>query len=110
MTIATFAQTGDKYQISITGHADYSHGGPDIVCSACSMLACTLLQTILSEEAEGTVEDVSMSEVAGDVRLQFTACNRERIRAVTETIIQGFALLQNEYPQHVKLTARTGER
>lgn len=110
MTIATFAQTGDKYQISITGHADYSHSGPDIVCSACSMLACTLLQAILSEESKGTVEDVSMSEVAGDVRLQFTACNCERIRAVTETIIQGFALLQNEYPQHVKLTARTGER
>lgn len=112
VTTAIFTQHGKEYNISITGHAGYSSLEPDIVCSACSVLACTLMQCVLCEEAAGNLETLSTSEDNGYVGISFTACDHSTVRmqSIVETIATGFAMLAHEYPDNVNLSVKTGER
>lgn len=112
MTTAIFTQRGKEYSISITGHAGYSTLEPDIVCSACSVLACTLMQCVLCEEAAGNLRTLSTLEDNGNVNIRFVACDLANVRmqSIVETIATGFAMLAHEYPDNVKLSVKTGER
>lgn len=110
MTAAVFHQNGCECAVDIVGHAGY--GNPDIVCSACSVLACTLMQCILSEEANGGVSVLSTTYSNGDVRLCFTASPHAKVRvaAIVDTIKTGFMMLAAEYPSNVKMSEITGEK
>lgn len=101
MTIATFKRTGDTWSIDICGHAGYNRGGPDIVCSACSVLTCTLMQCIRELEEKGAVRGLVEAEHSGDVKLSFEATRTEP-HTVVHTIMAGFFLLKQTYPEHVK--------
>lgn len=112
MTTAVITQRGNEYSITINGHAGYSDGGPDIVCAACSVLTCTLMQCAFSEEAAGNLKELSTAEYSGDVLLRLTASDHaaERISAIVDTIASGFAMLAHTYPENVRLSVRTGEK
>lgn len=111
MTTASFFQQGNCFEVSIRGHAGYNPGGPDVVCAACSALACTLLQCLLEEEDRGSLRDFRQESSGGDVYARFTAqpAARERVETVVSVIISGMALLEQEYPEHVRLCISSGE-
>lgn len=113
MTTATFDINENRFEITVDGHADYNPGGPDIVCSACSTLCCTLAQSILEMDAEGQIYSeagFALENVPGHFHLLFTAYAwaADKARTLVEHTISGFFLLENSYPSHVCL--RTGEK
>ncbi len=101
MTVATFKLVGDVWHIDISGHAGYNKDGPDIVCSACSVLTCTLVQCLRDLEHKGAVKDIVLVDHRGDVKLSFGVVKPEA-HAVVHTIMEGFALLDNAYPHYVR--------
>lgn len=58
MIQARFSTDGESGSISLTmkGHANAGAGGHDIVCAAASMLAQTLAQLLLYEQAQGKLQ------------------------------------------------------
>ena len=105
MTTAEFRQVGERFDAKVTGHAGYNRNGPDIVCSACSMLSCTLLQCMMEEEAAGGLSEFHQSARDASVYLLAAAqpSAQARVEATFHTIISGFALLARDYPEHVRL-------
>lgn len=101
MTLAIFKRNIDSWEIDITGHAGYSTDGPDIVCSACSVLTCTLMQTLKAMEDKGAVVNVTDVMHSGDIKVTFDAERPEPHTAV-HTIMEGFRLLADKYPRNVR--------
>lgn len=92
---------GRELDFSMTGHADFSRGGADIVCAAASMLAYTLmrrLRALLPEKAflEERIE-------SGQLRLLVELGNAPQAVEALETIMEGFFLLSEEYPGCVRV-------
>ena len=107
MTTAKFSESDNKFSAHIEGHAGYSHCGPDIVCSACSILAYTMLQSILSTGGE-CIKELSYGDDPdnGTFMLDIVAPSEgeaEKIRTIYKVIASGFALLADQYPQNVNL-------
>lgn len=102
MTKITYLKTNNCYDITVSGHAGYNTG-LDIVCSAVSVLTFTLLNAIGREHVEGL--SIRSEENAAEVRLRFTAPEEEadRISAIAETVILGYELLADQYPDNVEL-------
>lgn len=105
MTTASFKHKGNMFEVLITGHAGYNTSGPDIVCAACSALACTLLQCILALEDEGAARELHTDEKDGTLYVNITAQDwaRERTEATIGVISSGFALLGDKYPENVRV-------
>ncbi len=93
MTTAAFNRRKDTDLILICGHAQYAQ--PDIVCSAASMLACTLAAAL---EHKGMF---SFEKNDGSVKIQ-TARSAASDAAV-DTVREGFRLLSQKYPENVRL-------
>ena len=122
MTTAIFSQNGTSFEASISGHAGYNLGGPDIVCSACSVLTYTLLQCILAEEAHGAFQELHTTPDGGKfcmgggddgyfyIGVRCASLAQSRIEGIFDVITSGFALLSKQYPDFVKLSVRTGEK
>lgn len=114
MTTATFEQAKNKYNITIEGHAGFNSNGADIVCSACSILAYTLMECILSLKDKGNTYDIKseIDEKAGYFSAMITTKHDEcnELNTTVHTIATGYALLQNSYPDHVKLNLKSGEK
>jgi uncharacterized protein YsxB (DUF464 family) len=89
--------------IFISGHSGFGNGGPDIVCSACSMLACLLEQMVRDEEAFGHMVEMHISREAGELNVRFIprVSYQASLIAIERTIETGFKMLENSYPQHV---------
>lgn len=115
MTTAHFEQTDSTFEVTISGHAGYETGKPDIVCAACSMLAYTLLESILAIEDMGGLAQFNskMEQEAGYYHITLTAYTSmvHTVEIIMSTISTGFALLQHTYPANVKLKiVRSGEK
>ena len=114
MTTAVFKQTGNIYEADIKGHSDFNKNGPDIVCSACSALTYTLLQTAISLKADGAITELcsDIKEEQGEFYLKVcsTEDKKERVDASFEVIANGFAILQKDYPQNVCFSLISGEK
>lgn len=105
MTIVKFSGNS-KAKISITGHAEYSKKGePDIVCSAVSMLSTTLVQCLTEMEEKGYIENLHKKMKDGEVKVNFTIKSEGYygVNILLYTIFTGFLLLQNQYPDNVKV-------
>lgn len=95
-------------KLSVTGHSGYGEYGKDIVCSAVSILTYTVAQLVLEMGACGRLSEPpivkltdgdSVIEAKCKTGIQYT-CEAMRIMHFAKA---GYALLQNEYPEHVKL-------
>jgi uncharacterized protein YsxB (DUF464 family) len=91
-----------KYGYTVSGHADYAEHGKDIVCSAVSALALT------GVEALSDLLQCSSVVSSGRVYLEyiphgFSDDVNFEARIILDTIKTGFALIANQYPQHVNL-------
>lgn len=91
--------------ISVKGHANFGEHGSDIVCSAVSILICTLAQRLRVMKAEGKVK-IKKEVLEGDEkRIDFNLfpAGIRDYRCLDDTILTGLVLLQNQYPENVKL-------
>lgn len=92
-----------KYELEIKGHANQNKKGKDIVCSAISTLFYTLVSTLVNAR-EMMEEDVEygIKDGEGIVRCKPKAEFEGNVSLIYLTILNGYDLLAEEYPQFVK--------
>ena len=105
MTNISVIRKNNKVIVEITGHANYSESGKDIVCAGVSILSYTLLNAI-SEEEELLNCDILVKETnekKGYFYLEFNYYSHasERIEVILNTIELGYLSLQQCYPGYV---------
>lgn len=93
---------GKKIEVTVSGHAGAANKkGVDLCCAAASMLSFTLMQTI----ADMSLHDKKICYADGYAHIEFknTVSCRNALTAV-KTILTGFRLLRDEYPNNVAIT------
>lgn len=93
-----------RRQIRMKGHADFAEPGQDIICASASMLFYTLCQSLLSSE-EHLIGEPKMQMTKG--RACVECMPKEEYEANIDmiywTVLNGFHLLAQQYPEHVNL-------
>ncbi len=103
MTKALFNYKNNKFvSFEISGHANYSDYGTDIVCSGITTATFTtlgLLKKILNEE------DYNYSEKEADIKfiLTSTNCDENLVKQVIENFIEVLKNIEKQYPKHLKI-------
>lgn len=95
MTTVTYYETNDEISIEIKGHCGYGVEGSDIVCSAISMLAQTLLAYLNIDN-----EDMKYCMKSGYV---WAYAKGDNVVQTFHVIMCGYHLLAENYPDHVKV-------
>ena len=98
MTNVVCENNRGAYQINIEGHANYNDG-PDIVCSSVSTLSFTLMCAIENKDADAKNYNYDNGDV--HVYVRPTKENQKEIDTIVETIMLGFAMLAEKYPDNV---------
>lgn len=93
-------------RVTITGHAQSGEYGQDLVCSAVSILAYTLAQSVQDLYGAGKIEEPTTRMDEGDTEIQCRPLTAYRavVKLVYQTVINGWELLSAAYPGSVKLT------
>lgn len=90
----------DTIEINVQGHANAAPKGEDVVCAAATILIRTLAKTL-----EVAVPDMVKTDVS-DGKADITVTGYDPVAAVAiETVCMGFRLLQEQYPEHIKIFA-----
>lgn len=107
MISVTFTESGNKLSLRIEGHAGYAEHGQDIVCASASILAYTLAQTVMgAEHNECLVTTPVIQMDSGDTTISCEAKSNidfAIVKCMFAFAIEGYRLLERNYPQHVKL-------
>lgn len=97
MTRVEYQILKNSVHIHITGHAGYAERGNDIVCSAISIL----IQTAIAHmDRVADKYDYSLDE--GYAELEAEGYDA---KVAVETIITGFELLADNYPEYIEISA-----
>lgn len=92
------AGCGKYHRISVTGHADYAEHGKDIVCSAASILCYTLIAIL--DRYKYDEKEVYLDN--GDIKIMVVDTSpRDEATVIFDTILQGFELLAEQYPENI---------
>lgn len=102
MTQILIQTDGETCHIQIQGHADFTTGQPDIVCSAVSILTYTLLQSLSDLE-------IPMASHVDDGFVEIYAPATEQVQGVLSVIQTGFQLLEINYPKNIQIYGVSGE-
>ena len=92
--------------LELEGHANAGRMGEDIVCAAESMLTQALLQTLIDAEREKKVGLYwTGSPELGFLRIEAAPAeeHRSEIRACFVLVVTGLRMLEEKYPQYIKL-------
>jgi uncharacterized protein YsxB (DUF464 family) len=105
MTRVYFREYYDRYLLIVEGHADYNKNGDDIVCAAVSVLVYTFLNMLKDEECDGRlkIRREALRDGYFCVEVEPFDFSKDKIKGIVETIVMGLALLNEEYPEFVKL-------
>lgn len=105
MTKVFYREYYDKYLLIIEGHASFSENGTDIVCSAVSVLVYTLLNMLKDEESDKRLKLNREIVRAGYfcVEVEPFDFSKNRTKGIIDTVVMGLALLNQEYPENVRL-------
>ena len=105
MTSVIFKRRGRVYEICVDGHAGYGPGGNDVVCAACSVLTCTLMECAAQMDADGVLRSLVSERTGGHavVKMQAEQSGAGRVYSMVDTIRTGFQLLAEQYPKHVNV-------
>lgn len=107
MIKASFTRTEDKTLLfKIDGHAGQDNSGHDIVCSAASILAYTLAQTMRYIEEQDGFElkpIIQLNEGKAIVLVRPKEKYEGEVMQTFFTIEVGYSLLAQNYPQYVEL-------
>lgn len=91
-------------ELQITGHAGQDVQGKDIVCAATSMLFYTLADSLNhSEQMLKRHPIVKMNDGNGYIKCKPKKEYQKNIILMYWTILNGFQLLADEYPQYITL-------
>lgn len=105
MTRVYYREYYDKYLLIIEGHSGFAEKGKDIVCSAVSILIYSFLNMLKDEEADKRL--ILRREIVRDgyfcVEIEPFDFSKQRTSGIVDTIIMGLALLNENYPEHIKL-------
>jgi uncharacterized protein YsxB (DUF464 family) len=85
--------------ITLTGHADYTADGQDIVCAGVSSLIQTLIQSV----EELTPDEIEYSMQPGTVDIKFRNLS-ERAQLLVDSFFVGMELISATYPDNVHVT------
>ena len=102
MMKVTFTESGQKLSLRIKGHAGYAEPGKDIVCASASILAYTLALIVDSFDEVESVIDLK----DGDTTIECQCKDEQTYIKVANAyhyIEIGYALLEDTYPQYVRL-------
>jgi len=104
-TVSVERHEDGQITLDVAGHAGHGPPGADIVCAGASVLGYALLETLGREELAGRLRLLQAHDAPGAIRV--TAAPRhgseERIEAIVDTVLAGYALLANRYPKHVRI-------
>jgi len=95
--------------LDVNGHAEFSHSGEDLVCSAVTVLVRTAGRVILSRFGENCAY---ASDGKGSFRLKVSKIpdgRREWMIGITEYLLNGLSDLEKDYPAFVKLEITINE-
>ena len=103
MLTVTFTESEKKLSLRLEGHAGYAEHGKDIVCASATILAYTLASIIdtFDDDVEAFVNLSS-----GDTTIGCKCKNDiiySKIADAFRYTKMGYALLEHNYPQYVKL-------
>lgn len=98
MTKITCINDRGQYTIDIDGHAGYNPG-MDIVCSACSVLSYTLANVLENQEAE--LRHIKIDDGVIHIDIKPLTSNQEIISTIITTIMTGYEMLAEQYPDNV---------
>ena len=105
MTRVYFREYYDRYLLIVEGHADYNKNGDDIVCAAVSVLVYTFLNMLKDEESDKRLK--LKREIVRDgyfcVEIEPFDFSKNRTKGIIDTVVMGLALLNQEYPENVRL-------
>ncbi|MBQ4103473.1 MAG: ribosomal-processing cysteine protease Prp [Clostridia bacterium] len=105
MTTVFYREYYDRYLLIVEGHASFSEKGKDIVCSAVSILVYTLLNMLKDEESDKRLK--LKREIVRDgylcVEIEPFDFSKNRTKGIIDTVVMGLALLNQEYPENVRL-------
>ena len=107
MIKVSFTRTEDKtLLLKVDGHAGQDDSGHDIVCSASSILAYTLAQTMRYIEEQDGLEInpiIHLSEGEATILVRPKEEYEGEVAQTFFTIEVGYSLLAHNYPQYVEL-------
>ena len=86
-------------QIIVSGHACYADPGKDIICAGVSILndtLCNMANTIDSE-------CVIVQPMKGFTHIFIKGPESERTKGILDTILTGYEMLAEAYPDYIKL-------
>lgn len=111
MTTVQIQDEGAKVIIDITGHAGF-YSGNDIVCAAVSSLSYTLMQRIRDMDDYGAFNSVTIQRDSGEVHIIALVKKdyRSEFDITLVTVLTGFELLRQKYPNNVFLDLLGGRR
>lgn len=90
-------------ELEVTGHAGQDEKGKDIVCSALSMLFYTLADSLnKSEHMLKKHPIIKMEDGNGYIKCKPRKEYQANITLMYWTILNGFQLLAEEYPEYIE--------
>ena len=95
MTLICMKKAGDEIRLSLTGHAA-EDGKNEEVCTAVSMLVCTLAQRL---KVTGELYGCELE----DGNSYIWARDSETVRHAFDFAMEGFSMLETHYPCCVRL-------
>jgi uncharacterized protein YsxB (DUF464 family) len=107
MIKATFNEKNGVLKMKIDGHSGFAKKGYDIVCSAASILTCTVNQIVEQAWNNGQLQDkpkIRLREGKGYIACKPTAEGYSHVREAFKFAEVGFILLAHNYPQNVDVT------
>ena len=97
-------EAGERYSVTMEGHADGGEYGQDVVCAAASMLVYTLAENVrrLSEGGANKSTRIQLDSGLADIRIAPNNRIKEETETIFEAICAGFELLSEHYPDNVE--------
>ena len=105
MIEVTFITDGEKLSLRLKGHAEYAEIGKDIVCASASILAYTYATIV---ETYGI--DTYINLESGDTTIECVCTDHPMMDVIRDAFNfaqVGYELLAHNYPQYVRLNAKT---
>lgn len=87
-------------ELKVSGHADFSSAGSDIVCAGVSSLVLSNL--IYAQQIKLPGFQVEQDPKDGVIHVEVTTYN-ERVNDLLEAIMTGLHLLENDYQNYIKI-------
>lgn len=111
MTHIIFDSDESTYRLSliVKGHADFAERGKDIVCASVSILTYTIAKIVSDMKDCGEIAENSVIKLDNGEAFINAHCrvkeSYDELLGVFSTILTGYGLIADEYPQNVVVQA-----